>query len=163
TIIQGIKKLAQTKDWIIPIDQELLREVTHLVEYPTVFHGSYSKDFLNIPKEVLITSMKEHQRYFPVQSNTGDLLPYFVAVRNGTNEHLETVSRGNEKVLHARLQDAEFFYEEDQKSSIDHNLKQLDRMVFQENLGTIADKVTRVRQIAMIIATRLNLREKQQI
>ncbi|WP_163581247.1 glycine--tRNA ligase subunit beta [Gracilibacillus saliphilus] len=164
-IVEGIKQLEQENGWDIPVDNDLLTEVAHLVEYPTVFFGQFSEEFLHIPKEVLITSMKEHQRYFPVQTEDNQLLPYFIGVRNGTNDHIGTVSRGNEKVLQARLQDAQFFYEEDQKQSIDNNLKQLDRMVFQESLGTIADKVKRVTEISEIIATELNLPEleKKQI
>ncbi|MGP4042412.1 glycine--tRNA ligase subunit beta [Gracilibacillus sp. D59] len=164
-IVDGIKHLEQEKGWNIPVDDDLLTEVTHLVEYPTVFFGQYSEEFLHIPKEVLITSMKEHQRYFPVQTADNELLPFFIGVRNGTSDHIETVARGNEKVLRARLQDAQFFYEEDQKQSIDHNLKQLERMVFQESLGTIADKVKRVTEISGIIAKDLNLsdHEKTQI
>ncbi|WP_018931601.1 glycine--tRNA ligase subunit beta [Gracilibacillus lacisalsi] len=164
-IVEGIKQLEQENGWDIPVDDDLLTEVAHLVEYPTVFFGHFSEEFLHIPKEVLITSMKEHQRYFPVQTKDNQLLPFFIGVRNGTNDHIGTVSRGNEKVLQARLQDAQFFYEEDQKQSIDNNLKQLDRMVFQESLGTIADKVKRVIEISEIIATELDLTEleKKQI
>ncbi|WP_058307419.1 glycine--tRNA ligase subunit beta [Gracilibacillus massiliensis] len=161
-IVDGIHTIEQEKGWTIPVDEDLLEEVTHLVEYPTVFSGSFSDEFLHIPKEVLITSMKEHQRYFPVQSQDEDLLPYFIGVRNGTADYIETVSRGNEKVLRARLQDAQFFFEEDQKQSIESNLKHLDRMVFQENLGTIADKVKRVVEIATIIGKELNLSNPEQ-
>ncbi|MFC4404188.1 glycine--tRNA ligase subunit beta [Gracilibacillus xinjiangensis] len=156
-IVNGIKELEKDKGWVIPIDKDLLNEVKHLVEFPTVFCGTYNKTFLEIPKEVLITSMKEHQRYFPVQNKHGDLHPFFVAVRNGTSEHIDTVSRGNEKVLRARLQDAQFFYDEDQKLPIERNLEQLSRMVFQEKLGTIADKVERVTKIASIVSTYLGL------
>ncbi|QGH34960.1 glycine--tRNA ligase subunit beta [Gracilibacillus salitolerans] len=160
-IFNGIRQLEQEKGWKIPIDGDLLTEVTHLVEYPTVFFGHFSEEFLHIPKEVLITSMKEHQRYFPVQTENNQLLPYFIGVRNGTSDHIDTVSRGNEKVLRARLQDAQFFYDEDQKQSIDNNLTQLDRMVFQESLGTIGDKVKRVTEISEIIATELDLSEQE--
>ncbi|KAB8128738.1 glycine--tRNA ligase subunit beta [Gracilibacillus oryzae] len=160
-ITDGISKLEKVKGWNIPIDEGLLNEVKHLVEYPTVFFGAYDKAFLQIPKEVLITSMKEHQRYFPVQDSQGELYPFFVAVRNGTSDHIETVSRGNEKVLRARLQDAQFFYEEDQKLSIERNLDQLSRMVFQEKLGTIADKSERVTNIASIITAQLQLNDEE--
>ncbi|WP_163539604.1 glycine--tRNA ligase subunit beta [Gracilibacillus sp. YIM 98692] len=160
-IQEGIRQLSEEHNWVVPMDDELLTEVTHLVEYPTVFYGTFSESFLHIPKEVLITSMKEHQRYFPVQSKDGELYPYFIAVRNGTSDHIENVSKGNEKVLRARLQDAQFFYEEDQKQPIEKNLAQLDRMVFQEQLGTIKDKVNRVVEISKLIANKLNLTEKE--
>ncbi|QDP40637.1 glycine--tRNA ligase subunit beta [Radiobacillus deserti] len=149
SILHGIKQLEEKNGWVIPIDQELLEEVTHLVEYPTVFSGQFHERFLKVPEEVLITSMKEHQRYFPVRSKeNGVLIPAFIAVRNGDEQHLDTVSRGNEKVLRARLSDAEFFYEEDQKLSIDACLQKLEKIVFQEKLGTISEKVYRVGRIA---------------
>ncbi|CQR46874.1 Glycine--tRNA ligase beta subunit [Paraliobacillus sp. PM-2] len=143
-IVEQIEQLETQKGWHIPKDNELLEEVTQLVEYPTVFFGSFSETYLTIPDEVLITSMKEHQRYFPVMNNNSELLPYFIAVRNGDDQHIELVAKGNEKVLKARLSDAMFFYEEDQKQSIEKNNEKLERMVFQEKLGTIADKVKRV-------------------
>ncbi|SHN11364.1 glycine--tRNA ligase subunit beta [Gracilibacillus kekensis] len=161
-IVDGIHTIEDKQGWNIPVDATLLEEVTHLVEYPTVFSGTFSEEFLHIPKEVLVTSMKEHQRYFPVQSQNEDLLPYFIGVRNGTTDHIETVSRGNEKVLRARLQDAQFFFEEDQKQSIESNLKHLNRIVFQENLGTIADKVKRVVEISTIIGKELSLSQVAQ-
>ncbi|MDX8045957.1 glycine--tRNA ligase subunit beta [Gracilibacillus sp. S3-1-1] len=160
-ILAGIQQLEQEHNWTIPVDEELLTEVTNLVEYPSVFSGQFSEDFLHIPKEVLITSMKEHQRYFPVENEKHELMPFFIGVRNGTTEHIDTVARGNEKVLRARLQDAQFFYDEDQKLSIADNVKQLDRMVFQEQLGTIGDKVKRVVEISKLIATELQLTDGQ--
>ncbi|MGP4074437.1 glycine--tRNA ligase subunit beta [Halobacillus sp. K22] len=163
-IKEQLLELEKEKDWKLIIDEGLLMEVTHLVEYPTVFFGSYNEEFLDIPEEALITSMKEHQRYFPVRSHKGTLLPYFVGVRNGDDKHLDTVSRGNEKVLKARLKDAQFFYEEDQKGSIDQKLEKLSRMVYQVELGTLADKVKRIRAITGKISEWLDLNdeEKQQ-
>ena len=121
-ILSQIKHLEEEHGWIIPVDPELLDEVTNLVEYPTVLFGTFDEKFLTLPKEVLITTMKEHQRYFPVTKDNGDLLPYFVTVKNGDHQHLDIVAKGNEKVLRARLQDAVFFYEEDQKLSLDKAL-----------------------------------------
>lgn len=151
-IVSQIKEIEQDKDWNIPVDEQLLEEVNQLVEYPTVFSGSFSEAFLTVPEEALITSMKEHQRYFPVLAKDGKLLPHFIAVRNGDANNIKTVVKGNEKVLNARLSDAMFFYKEDQKQSIDQNLVKLERMVFQENLGTIADKTDRVVAITEKIA-----------
>ncbi|MDL4841512.1 glycine--tRNA ligase subunit beta [Aquibacillus rhizosphaerae] len=156
-IVQGIKNIEQENYWQISIDADLLNEVKHLVEYPTVFHGSFSEEFLVVPEEALITSMKEHQRYFPVKSSTDKLLPHFVAVRNGDENHIDMVAKGNEKVLKARLSDARFFYEEDQKQTIDQNIEKLGRMVFQESLGTIADKVARVVRITKNISDLINV------
>ncbi|MRH43095.1 glycine--tRNA ligase subunit beta [Aquibacillus halophilus] len=158
-ILEGIEYLENKKNWDISVDKELLNEVKHLVEYPTVFFGSFSEEFLTVPEEVLITSMKEHQRYFPVKSKDGKLLPKFVAVRNGDDNFIETVARGNEKVLKARLSDARFFFEEDQKQSIEKNLEKLGRMVFQEKLGTIAEKVDRVVKLTRSICNLLDLDE----
>lgn len=156
-ILEGIRELEENENFHIPDDQELLDEVRNLVEYPTVFAGSFSENYLQLPAEVLITSMKEHQRYFPVKSGSGELLPYFVGVRNGDDRELATVIRGNEKVLHARLSDARFFYDEDLKLSPDHFLAKLDRVVFQEKLGTYSDKIKRVVHITGQLSELLEL------
>lgn len=156
-IVKGIKNIEKNKDCQIIVERDLLDEVRNLVEYPTVFFGSFEEEFLNLPAEVLIISMKEHQRYFPVTNHEGKLLPHFIGVRNGDEYALETVIRGNEKVLRARLADAEFFYEEDQKNSIDFYLDKISRVVFQEKLGTLAEKVERVKYIADKIADKLEL------
>lgn len=147
-IEEQIAALASEKDWNIAVKDDLLEEVLFLVETPTALYGKFEESFLNIPKEVLITSMREHQRYFPVLNNEGGLLPYFVTVRNGNAEHLDTISRGNEKVLRARLSDAKFFYEEDQKLQIKDALSKLESIVFHEELGTVGDKVRRIRRNA---------------
>ncbi|WP_082233804.1 glycine--tRNA ligase subunit beta [Halobacillus massiliensis] len=162
-IAEQLRKLEKEKGWNIIQDPELLKEVTHLVEYPAVFSGSFSDEFLNVPEEALIMSMKEHQRYFPVRSADGELLPNFVAVRNGDDRHIDTVARGNEKVLKARLSDAQFFYNEDQKGSIDKKLEKLKRMVYQVELGTLADKVDRVKNITGYLSEKLSLDEGQQV
>ncbi|WP_186575757.1 glycine--tRNA ligase subunit beta [Aquibacillus kalidii] len=158
-ILKGIQQLEKENKWNIVVDEELLTEVKHLVEYPTVFSGKFSDEFLSIPEEVLITSMKEHQRYFPVRSLEGKLLANFIAVRNGNDQFIDTVAKGNEKVLKARLSDARFFYEEDQKQTIEENIKKLEKMVFQEKLGTIAEKVNRVVAITKEICVLLNVDE----
>ncbi|MCZ0704034.1 glycyl-tRNA synthetase beta chain [Natronobacillus azotifigens] len=157
SITAQMNELQQLNNWVIPADADLLEEVSQLVEYPTVFSGSFSEEFLIVPEEALITSMKEHQRYFPVLSGEGKLLPHFIAVRNGNDQNIDTVARGNEKVLSARLSDAMFFYQEDKKQSIEKNMLKLERMVFQESLGTIADKVSRVITITEKIAELLGL------
>lgn len=149
-----IQSLADSKGWHIQIQDDLMEEVLFLVEYPTVLYGSFHPDFLDIPKEVLITSMREHQRYFPVFDQEGKLLPHFVTVRNGNADHLENVIRGNEKVLRARLSDAKFFYTEDQKLPIETALSRLEHVVFHEELGTLGDKVRRIGRIAEELAKR---------
>ncbi|WP_353855204.1 glycine--tRNA ligase subunit beta [Bacillus sp. Bos-x628] len=151
-ITEQLQVLSKEKGWVIPVDPELLEEVNDLVEYPTVLFGSFEEEFLALPEEVLVTTMKEHQRYFPVKNEQGKLLPHFITVRNGNSEALENVARGNEKVLRARLSDAAFFYKEDEKLVIEENIQKLDKVVFHEKLGTIGDKLKRVTDIATRLA-----------
>ncbi|MBO3286381.1 glycine--tRNA ligase subunit beta [Paenibacillus sp. FSL M8-0228] len=156
-IVKQIEALAAEKDWTIAVKDDLLEEVLYLVETPTVLFGGFDPAFLNIPKDVLITSMREHQRYFPVLDRTGELLPYFVTVRNGGSQSLEVIAKGNEKVLRARLSDAKFFYEEDQKLEIKDALSKLESIVFHEELGTVGDKVRRIRRIADALVEKLRV------
>nr|WP_295969439.1 glycine--tRNA ligase subunit beta [uncultured Bacillus sp.] len=161
-ILEQIKELENEHHWVIPVDEELLEEVNNLVEYPTALFGSFAEEFLELPAEVLITSMKEHQRYFPVKAKDGKLLPYFVTVRNGNAEYLENVARGNEKVLRARLSDADFFYREDQKTGIQQALEKLKTIVYHEEIGTLAEKVARVRRLTSWLTKRLQFSQEQQ-
>lgn len=150
-----LEKIEEENGWVIPVDGDLLEEVNNLVEYPTALYGRFEEEFLEIPSEVLITSMKEHQRYFPVKSAGGELLPHFVTVRNGDHLHIEKVARGNEKVLRARLADAAFFYKEDQKLKIDTALDRLKTIVYHEEIGTIAEKAERVRKLVNLVSDRM--------
>ena len=143
------------------MDEDLLEEVNNLVEYPTVLYGQFEEEYLKLPEEVLITSMKEHQRYFPVKSADGKLIRYFVTVRNGGSEHLDKVAKGNEKVLRARLSDAAFFYAEDQKMDIQQALKKLNSIVYHEEIGTLANKVDRVRRLTNMITQKLNFTDEE--
>ncbi|MFI8493378.1 glycine--tRNA ligase subunit beta [Peribacillus butanolivorans] len=162
-ILEQIKSLEQEKGWIIPVDEDLLEEVNNLVEYPTVLFGHFEEEFLELPAEVLITSMKEHQRYFPVKDQDGKLLAFFVTVRNGDDRHLEKVSKGNEKVLRARLSDAAFFFKEDQKKEIADALKKLDSIVYHEEIGTLAEKTARVTAVTGVLADALNLKAEKDL
>lgn len=159
-ITEQLHALSSEKGWVIPVDPELLEEVNDLVEYPTVLFGSFEEEFLALPEEVLVTTMKEHQRYFPVKNEQGELLPHFITVRNGNSEALENVARGNEKVLRARLSDAAFFYKEDEKLVIEDNIQKLDKVVFHEKLGTIGDKLKRVTDIAVRLASHVGADEE---
>lgn len=151
-IERQIEALASEKGWTVPLDASLLEEVTNLVEWPTALYGEFDARYLELPEEVLITTMKEHQRYFPVY--VGEMLQhYFVTVRNGNADHLQNVAKGNEKVIRARLADAVFFYEEDQKAKIDEQIIRLDRIVFHEKLGTTGNKARRVKQLAGALAS----------
>lgn len=158
-----ISHLAAEQKWNIDVKEDLLEEVLFLVETPTVLYGTFDPSFLNIPQEVLITSMREHQRYFPVLDNEGQLLPYFVTVRNGDSRSLDVIARGNEKVLRARLSDAKFFYEEDQKMKIEDAVAKLDNIVFHEEIGTLGEKVRRIRQIADQLGTALQVPADQAV
>ncbi|MGG4497432.1 glycine--tRNA ligase subunit beta [Brevibacillus reuszeri] len=160
-IVEQIKRMEQENGWNIPMDEGLLDEVVHLVEYPTALYGTFEEEFLTIPREVLVTSMREHQRYFPVENASGQLLNHFVTVRNGDSRALENVAKGNEKVLRARLSDARFFYVEDQKLTIESCLKRLETIVFHEELGTIGDKVRRVRKTAEQIGAKLGINQEE--
>lgn len=160
-ILSQLKKLEEEKNWVIPVDEDLLEEVNNLVEYPTVLYGQFEEEYLKLPEEVLITSMKEHQRYFPVKSADGKLIRYFVTVRNGGSEHLDKVAKGNEKVLRARLSDAAFFYAEDQKMDIQQALKKLNSIVYHEEIGTLANKVDRVRLLTNMITQKLNFTDEE--
>lgn len=161
-IWEQISRLAHNQNAVVQADQRLLDEVSNLVEYPTAFHGRFSPDYLGVPAEVLITSMKEHQRYFPLHDLSGNLLPQFIGVRNGADNHLDTVVRGNEKVLEARLSDAKFFYDEDLQTSLDKNLEKLQRVVFQDGLGTMGDKVQRVEFLAAELLEKLGHTERKE-
>ncbi|MDP0488633.1 MAG: glycine--tRNA ligase subunit beta, partial [Fusobacterium sp. JB020] len=134
--------------------QNLLNEVANLVEYPYPIVGTFNKEFLEVPQEVLIISMEVHQRYFPILDKNGKLLPKFVVVRNGI-ENSEKVKLGNEKVLSARLADARFFYQEDLKKPFENNIEKLKTVVYQKDLGTIYSKMERVSKIADLLIEKL--------
>lgn len=156
-IREQIQAIAQEENWEVTPNADLLEEVNNLVEWPTAFSGKFDPKYLAIPEEVLITSMRDHQRFFFVRNQDGKLLPNFISVRNGNKEHLENVIRGNEKVLTARLEDAAFFYDEDQKNSIDYYVDRLKKVSFHDKIGTMAEKMTRVGSIAQVIAKMLGL------
>ncbi|MED1205102.1 glycine--tRNA ligase subunit beta [Heyndrickxia acidicola] len=153
SILEQLHQLEKQNNWVIPVDEDLLEEVTNLVEYPTALYGTFNEDFLRLPEQILITSMKEHQRYFPVKDHNGNLLPFFVTVRNGDDQHLDKVAKGNEKVLRARLSDADFFFNEDQKLKISDALKKLETIVYHEKIGTLSEKVGRIRSLTGEIAS----------
>ncbi|RXF33094.1 glycine--tRNA ligase subunit beta [Enterococcus faecalis] len=160
-IVDQANALAAEKNWQLALDEELLEEVTNLVEYPTAFVGSFDEKYLSVPDEVLVTSMKEHQRYFEVRNDQGLLMPHFIAVRNGDNVHLENVIKGNEKVLIARLEDAEFFYNEDKKLTIEACVEKLKNVTFHEKIGSIYEKMQRVALITQIIGRKVGLSEEE--
>lgn len=144
--------LARSVGGFVEEDENLLNEVNNLVEYPAALMGEFSTDYLKLPKEVLVTPMREHQRYFPVVDAEGRLLAKFIAVKNGAADHLDIIRAGNEKVLRARLADANFFYQEDLKTPLADKVPELKKIVFQESLGTVYDKTVRAGEIAAYLA-----------
>lgn len=162
-IVDQINNLVKKHNWQIKLDQNLLEEVTNLVEYPTVFAGSFDKKYLQMPQEVLITSMKDNQRYFEVYDQNGKLTNYFIAVRNGNSEFLENVILGNEKVLVARLDDAQFFYDEDRKYPLSHFVQKLDNVSFHDKIGSMSEKVQRVKIIGEFLSEKWHLDEQTRV
>ena len=155
-----IEELAAKNAWIVPIDEELLEEVSSILEYPTAFAGTFDEKYLVVPEPVLVTSMKEHQRYFVVYNAQGELQPYFISARNGNDYMIENVAKGNQKVLTARLEDALFFYEEDKKVPMTAFLKKLETLNFHAKIGSMTEKMNRVQLLVGRIASELNLDAK---
>ncbi|MGD8573165.1 MAG: glycine--tRNA ligase subunit beta, partial [Gammaproteobacteria bacterium] len=139
------------------IDEELLDEVTAMVEWPEAVTGNFDKRFLDVPPEVLITTMKSNQKYFHVVDKQGKLLPHFITVSNISSNNMDMVRKGNEKVVRPRLEDAEFFWNQDRQTRLDARIDSLASVVFQQKLGTLHDKVQRVARIASTIAEQLEL------
>jgi len=158
---QQLEAIAVEAGGSVPDDPDLLEEVSHLVEQPTAFLGSFDEKYLALPRPVLITVMKKHQRYFPVVDDNGALLPYFIGVRNGGSEHLDIVRRGNEGVLRARYADADFFFKADTGKPLDEFLVRLDTLTFQEQLGSMLDKSRRLETLAPKIGEMLQYPAKE--
>ena len=143
-ILTQSRKLVRGIGGELLFDEDLLDEIVHIVEYPTALLGNIQPEYLELPKEVIITPMKDHQRYFPVVDGKGNLAPYFVTVRNGGTKGLDTVRKGNEKVLAPRLEDAKFFFEEDLKTGLEDKVPALKKVTFHEKLGSLYDKTLRL-------------------
>ncbi|MDU0459815.1 MAG: glycine--tRNA ligase subunit beta [Geobacteraceae bacterium] len=143
-------------------DEELLDQIVYLVEYPSAVHGTFSAEFLKVPREVLITSMRSHQRYFSIVDENGGLMPGFITINNTLTEDPSVVVKGNERVLRARLSDARFFFEEDQKVKLDERVESLKKVVYQQKLGTSFEKMERFRALAEGLAEQLNPAVKTQ-
>ncbi|MDO4581099.1 MAG: glycine--tRNA ligase subunit beta [Bacillota bacterium] len=160
-IVAQIDKEAASLGGYVEHDQELIEEVTYLVEYPTALHGGFEQKYLSIPEELVTTPMVDQQRYFPVYGKDGKLLPYFITVRNGDGRYLDIVAAGNEKVLRARLADAEFFYVEDIKDDMAGRVEGLSAVVFHEKLGTLRQKVERIVKLSAFIGGKLGYSERE--
>lgn len=147
-ILRGLNRLSSEVGGEYMKDADLLDEVINIVEYPTVLIGDIDKKYLELPKEVITTPMKDHQRYFPVEDENKNLLPYFLLVRNGDDTHSENVVEGNKKVLVARLEDAKFFYDIDMKKPLDAYVDDLSNLAFFEGLGDMKLKTKRLERLA---------------
>ena len=156
-IREQIKAIEAEQGVQVQIEEGLLNEVLNLVEYPTTFMGGFDTKYLDVPEDVLVTSMETHQRYFVVRDLDGRLKPNFISVRNGNAEHLENVVRGNEKVLVARLEDGEFFWREDQKLKIEDLVAKLANVTFHEKIGSLSEHMARAGVIAASLAEKAGL------
>ena len=155
TIRKQLTELAATKGATVVWDEDLLDEVTFLVEYPTALCGTFDESYLALPSDCIITPMKDHQRYFPMVDSTGKLLPMFLTVRNGDSKSLDVVAAGNERVLRARLDDAKFFFNEDRKTPLAGRYEALTKIVFQEGLGNLKDKTERLLTLGAALAKKV--------
>ncbi|CAI2603564.1 Glycine--tRNA ligase beta subunit [Apilactobacillus kunkeei] len=160
-IVKQIKEIQDENNWVININPGLLEEVNNLVEWPTAFFGKFDEKYLQLPSEVLITSMKDNQRFFYVNDQNGNILPFFISVRNGNSEYIENVIAGNEKVLTARLEDAMFFYQEDQAKDIDFYVNKLKKVSFHDKISTMFEKMQRVEKIAEVIGQHARLTDQE--
>lgn len=153
-----IKTLAKQNNWLVPESSDLLEEVTAIVEWPTAFAGDFDSSYLKLPQEMIITAMRDHQRYFyALDPSSRDLLPVFISVRNGNPDHIEQVIKGNQKVLRARLADGLFFFEEDLKLSLDDHLQKLESLKEHFKLASLKDKQDRVEALIGQIGQALDL------
>lgn len=163
-IIRGeIGRVAKQAGGNVLPDEALLEQVSFLVEYPSAVHGTFSPDFLAVPREVLITSMREHQRYFSLVDGEGKLLPGFITINNTLTDDPSVVVKGNERVLRARLSDARFFFDEDHKVKLESRVDALKSVVYQAKLGTSYEKMERFRELGKGLAARHNAAVTQQV
>jgi len=157
SIIQHDANVAAEKaQGIAHIEPDLLEEITALNEWPVPVLGNFDARFLDLPTEVLITTMQINQKYFPVKNKEGQLLPYFITFSNIESSHPESIQQGNERVIMPRLADAEFFWNQDRKQKLEDRVNSLENIVFQKTLGSVADKTRRVENLADYIAKQLN-------
>ena len=156
-----IEEIAKAHNGHAEITEDLLEEVIYLVEYPTALCGTFEDKYLKLPKEAVMTPMRDHQRYFPILDDNNNLLPLFITVRNGGDYCLDKVQHGNERVLRARLADAQFFFDEDRKHSLYDYVEKLKTVVFQEGLGTIYDKANRLAELSAFIGEKVNATEDE--
>jgi len=147
---------ATTVDGIAHIESDLLEEIAALNEWPVPVLGNFDSRFLELPNEVLITTMQSNQKYFPIKNEKGDLLPHFITFSNIESNRPQSIQEGNERVIMPRLADAEFFWKQDRKQKLEDRVASLESIVFQKTLGTLAAKTKRVENLSEFIAQQLN-------
>lgn len=157
TIAEQVSQLAVSVGGKPDVDETLLDEVNNLVERPTALLGKFNAESLKLPAEVLISVMKKHQRYFPVIKPDGQLLPYFIAVRNGDDQSLDIVTDGNEQVIRARFADAAFFINEDIRYKLEDFVPKLSTLIFQFKLGSMLDRTNRIEKLVGDLKGKLGL------
>ncbi len=162
-ILKGIKEIQSLTGCRAHEDARLLDTVTNLVEYPAVVSGGFDKKYLDLPRELLVTVMKSHQKYFSAEDGGGNMLPSFFVVGNTLHSNNDTVRKGAERVLRARLEDARFYYIEDQKRPLWDYTEDLKKVTFQEKLGSIFGKSERISSLSLYIAGRLDIRSKEKL
>ncbi len=156
-IREQVMDLAAQEEAQLELDEDLLNEVTSLVEWPRALAGGFDRKFLEVPPEVLISAMKEHQRYFHLVDKSGRLMPRFITISNIESLDSSQVVAGNERVIRPRLADAAFFFERDTRTSLAEKFERLENVVFQADLGTYAEKCHRISELAGYIAQQLEL------
>ena len=152
-----VRSILKAEGYLPELDGELLDTVNYLVENPQPIVGNFSESHLELPPEVLITAMKKHQRYFPMWKNASELAAKFITISNGTDGNFDGVQHGNERVLRARLNDAEFFYKEDQKTSLADKVEHLGAVIFHAKLGSLLDKAERLKTLVKFIAKEIGV------
>jgi glycyl-tRNA synthetase len=172
SIVEQVSQAAALVGGEAIIDQGLLNEVTNLIEMPTAVMGEFDREYLSLPRDVLVSVMKKHQRYFPVESPSptgrgvrgeGNLLPHFIAIRNGDDIHIDTVRQGNEHVLGARFADANFFVREDVKLKLEEYRPQLSKLTFHTKLGSMLDKSERIEKLVNELIPMLELEKDEAV
>ncbi len=157
-----VRETAKRKGGTALIEGDILDEVNYLVEWPVPLSGGFKKEYLSLPKDVLVTVMKKHQKYISVSDPAGRILPLFVNIANGVRkEGLKNVQEGNERVLAARLYDAKFFFDEDRKKFLEDRLPKLEKVAFYDKLGSVSEKVERIVALSDWIAKELKLNQSQ--
>ncbi len=162
-ILKKIRSFSQSKQYKENLNTKLLEEVVNIVEDPNLLHVSFNKDYLEIPKEIIISTLEKHQRYFPIFDSRDKLTNYFFVVANKKDEK-KLITQGNKRVVEARLADAKFFWDKDRSKNLIKQIANLKSITFYEKLGTIYDKTQRLRQLAGLLSDDLNInKEKVQV